>query len=479
MSEPNLLLHVTNLSISQGTFPRELKIAKVLPLYKAKDKMFISNYRPVSILPIFSKIYERIMYKRLLSFLNKHNILYQYQFGFRENHGVNSALIYMIDKILKSLDKGEIVVGLFLDFCKAFDTVDHQILINKMNKYGIRGTALEWIKSYLSERKQFVYFNGINSSEQNIVCGIPQGSILGPLFFLIYINDIARVSKLLFFLLFADDTNIFITGKDINTITHTLNQELKKLLIWLQVNKLSINIDKTKYIIFSLRKKVNTVSHIYINNNIIERVYSTKFLGIIIDSKLSWIDHVQHIKTKIAKGLGILCKSRKILNINTLLTLYYSFVFPYIVYCIEVWGSVNKLLFSSIFKLQKRAVRIIVSANYRAHTDPIFTKLKILPLHKVYQMRVLIFMFKFSNNTLPNIFTKMFQVNVNIHHYSTRQSYKLHVMKCKTSALLNSMSYQGTLLWNYMSDTVNTHCSIQTFQWHLKKFMLDHDIHLS
>jgi hypothetical protein len=183
-------------------------------------------------------------------------------------------------------------------------------------------------------------------------------------------------------------------------------------------------------------------------------------------------------KKKIAKGIGILCKARKIFKQSTLLTMYYSFIFPYIGYCIELWGSANYSLLSSIFKLQKRVVRIIVSAGYRAHTEPIFSQLSILPLSKVYQMNVILFMYKFSNDLLPNIFTAMFHWNKDVHQYNTRQARKLHVIKCKTSSLIKSLSYKGILMWNYITDKINPNCSIVTFKWHLKTYLLHSSITL-
>ena len=211
------LTHIMNMSILHGVFPSELKIAKVIPLFKAGDKMVMSNYRPVSVLPLFSKILERLMYTRLLKFINENGLLYKFQFGFRESHSPNLAIIYLVDKISNALEEGDYVLGLFLDFSKAFDTVNHNILFEKLEFYGVRGTALDWFKSYLNAREQYVVFDGTESSHKHISCGVLQGSILGPLLFLLYINDLAMVSDKLFSLLFADDSNMFFYPAKIQT----------------------------------------------------------------------------------------------------------------------------------------------------------------------------------------------------------------------------------------------------------------------
>ena len=335
------LTHILNLSLCQGVFPQELKIAKVIPLYKSGDTKIINNYRPVSVLSVFSKLFERIVETRLFSFVNQNEILYKYQFGFRKKYNTNSALVLITDKIMNALNNNEIVLGLFLDFTKAFNCVNHEILIKKLEKYGIRGICLDWFINYLLSWKQYVCFNGTNSEVLYINCGVPQGSILGPVLFLLYINDLANVSKILFPILYADDTNIFITGKNIDTMVEIINNEICKLVEWLHMNKLFLNIEKTQYMIFSLRKKIKPEKDIYIQDKIIQQVEYTKFLGIFIDCKMSWINHINHVKSKVAKGIGILCKARKYLKRSTLLTLYYSFIYPYITYCLEVWGNAN------------------------------------------------------------------------------------------------------------------------------------------
>ena len=230
-----------------------VKRANVVPLFKSGEDFVFTNYRPVSILPVFSKLIERLMYNRLIDFINTNRLLYKYQFGFQEGKSTCKALITLIDKISAALDNGEIVVGLFLDFSKAFDTVDHKILLNKLFHYGIQDIPLKWFKSYSSKRYQYVTYNNHKSTNKFIQCGVPQGSILGPLLFLLYINNLSAVCCLN--IMFADDTNMFVAGNDINAVCSQLNDDLGLVQEWLACNKLSLNVKKTHYMVFTPRNK--------------------------------------------------------------------------------------------------------------------------------------------------------------------------------------------------------------------------------
>lgn len=463
------LVHIINLSLMDGIFPTELKIAKVLPLFKNGDPSQLKNYRPVSILSTISKIFEKIMYTRLLDFFNKHNVLYKYQFGFRKGHSTDMALVTLIEKVSNALEKGEYVLGLFLDFSKAFDTVDHAILIDKLQHYGIRGIALKWIKSYINNRTQFVSYNGHYSSHGNITCGVPQGSILGPLLFLLYINDLAHVSKKLFILLFADDTNAFLSDTDISSLESTINIELHKLSIWLNCNKLSLNIDKTHFMLFCTRKPTREI-HISLNNHCIAEARTTKFLGVIIDNKLSWKDHIAYIHTKISKNIGIIIKAGRYFNKDTVLNLYYTFIFPYLYYCNIVWGNTFKTHLQKLVTIQKKVIRIISKVPNRTHTADLFVNLNVLSLSHIYDYSVAIFMYKYTKGLLPKLFDEMFFRNSQFHRYNTRQemnipSYKLTIQK-------QSIKYYGPQFWNSISLTFDTNCSIHTFKRHLKKHLI-------
>ena len=332
------LVHICNRSFVTGIFPSELKIANVVPIYKSGDEMVFSNYRPVSVLPVFSKLLERLVYNRLISHINDNKLLYEYQFGFQKGKSTHLAIMMLVDKITEALDQGESVVGVFLDFSKAFDTVDHNILLQKMNRYGICGVELQWIEDYLSNRMQYVTYNNHKSLHEKVNCGVPQGSILGPILFLLYINDLTNVSEFCFSVLFADDTNMFITGKDMDVLCQQLNKDLRNVQEWLQCNKLSLNVLKTHYMVFTPRNELINDIDVKIYNVQIQRVYATKFLGVQIDAQLTWKTHIEYTCKKLSKCVGILCKARKN-YINLLSSAYITHLHTLILFTAAMYGE--------------------------------------------------------------------------------------------------------------------------------------------
>ena len=467
------LTQVLNASLIQGFFPDKLKISKVVPLLKSGNPASFNNYRPVSVLPLFSKILEKLMHNRLMSFIDKHDILYQFQFGFRQHHGTNMTLITLVDKILSAIDNGDIVVGIFLDFKKAFDTVNHDILLRKLERYGIRGIAHNWIKDYLNKRQQFVCYNGSISSRTYVDIGVPQGSVLGPLLFLIYINDLANVSNNVFPVMFADDTNIFLRGREVNKTVKIMNTELTEIVVWLSANAISLNVEKTKYMIFrSLRKRIDQTEKLLIKGNVVERVSSIKFLGVMLDQTLSWNLHIQMVKNKLAKSIGILKLANKTLPKAIIKSLYFSFIYPHLVYCVEVWGNAADVHVSQLLKMQKRCIRLIKSVPPRTESAPLFKELGILKIHDIYRLYTMCFMFKFIKNLLPGIFDTMFTKNINIALRQTRQIHKLQVPRMKSTLYMKSLKYQGVIEWNNISEKIEHNCSYHSFKHSAKTFLL-------
>ena len=461
---------ICNLSFSSGIFPDRLKVAKVIPLFKAGDKSLFTNYRPVSLLPQFSKILEKLFAKRLNKFIDKHNILNDSQYGFRHEHSTSLALIELIEQITLASDFKKSTIGVFIDLKKAFDTIDHDILLHKLEHYGIRGIAHKWINSYIKNRQQFVNFNDTNSDLLDIVCGVPQGSILGPILFIIYINDLCNVSDLLKFVLFADDTNLFASGTDIKQLCVEINKELSKINVWFNVNKLSLNISKTNFILFKNKNVVNDDLDININGKAINRVFETKFLGVIIDHKLNWKQHIAHVKNKLNKCLGIIYKACYFLNTNALRLLYCTLYLPYLSYCCEVWGTSFKMVTEPIVLSQKKVIRVINKVNKFYHTNELFLKLKLLKFRDLVDYKIAAIMFKASKCSLPCNVQKLFaKVETG---YTLRSKGNFTKMHIRTAKKAQCISVYGVNLFNKLNDSIKNAKNLSIFKRLFKNILL-------
>ena len=326
-----IITHLFNRSLSDGYFPNILKKSKVIPLYKSGDRKKPENYRPISLLPQLSKILERLIKNRILNFINKHNIINDCQYGFRNNISTADAISETVDIISDKLESLQKCAIISIDLRKAFDTLDHTILLNKLFIYGIRGTAFTLIKSYLSEREQYVSQNGQNSNYNNITCGVPQGSVLGPLLFILYINDLPKISNNFKPILFADDTNLIFYDKTILILKDKMQTDINKLFKWLNINKLSININKTNVLLFNIRNKNENINlNLYINNIKLKQVTDIQFLGVYIDDKLNWKKQINYVATKLCRAIAILNKVKHKFDIKTLILLYNYFFYSHL-----------------------------------------------------------------------------------------------------------------------------------------------------
>jgi hypothetical protein len=307
---------IFNKSIEKGNIPDSLKLAEIKPIYKGKgSKLDCQNYRPISLLPSISKILEKIIYNRLLEYLENNNLLDENQYGFRKNRSTIDAITNLIGHITSNHENKKISLALFIDMSKAFDTIDHNILIYKLQKYGITGTALNLIKNYLTNRQQRVKINETISDTQKITHGVPQGSILGPLLFNLYVNDLNSQFKNTKTISFADDTTLYVADNNIEDIYIKTYDNILTLLDWCNANKLSINLSKTNYILFQPNFKINQndINNIPINNQEIKKVEKTRFLGLQIDEKLNWTDHTQYLTTKLKQSTYLLNNVKEIL----------------------------------------------------------------------------------------------------------------------------------------------------------------------
>ena len=428
--EPILIKSLTliiNQSLNTGIFPEQLKLAKVIPIFKKDNPNKINNYRPISLLPSLSKVFEKVVYKQICSYFDQNHLFNPNQYGFRKHHSTEYAILELTDRIISYMDQGFTPLTIFLDLSKAFDTLDHEILLHKLNYYGIHNTSLNWFRSYLLNRKQYVDFDNFNSDTCLISTGVPQGSILGPLLFNIYINDIVNITKKCHIIQYADDTSLIYPMNDKNA-RQSLEMELEYLFEWLTLNKLSLNISKTKYMLFSTRQKNVTYPIVTLNKQIIENVSEFNFLGVKLDENMTWNSHTNQIANKINRNIAIMHKLKHILPTFTMKTLYESLISSHLNYGILAWGLNN----TRLYKLQKKAIRTVANAKYNAHTEPLFKLFGFLKLPDILKVNTLKFYYKYVHQLLPDFFyTILLHPRSEIHKYETRHSNKIQTNKTR------------------------------------------------
>ena len=469
---------IFNQCVTNNMFPNALKIAKVVPLHKKDEVYIFDNYRPISLLPSISKVFEKLMHKQICSYFMENNLFYNSQYGFRNMHSTELAAIELIDRILMDLDNGNIPISIFLDLSKAFDTIDYDILIYKLQYYGFENSAIHLVKSYLLDRLQFVNFNEVNSCKLKLKTGVPQGSVLGPLFFIVYVNDLCKASTLFHPTIYADDTTLSAT---LNTFQcdeisrdDAINAELSKVSNWMKINKLSLNCNKSKAMLFRMPQKIVQLPCIRIDGVNLEFVKQFNFLGIMIDENLSWKSHELLISKKISKTIGILNNLKSFLPTRILLNIYNSLILPYLSYGAILWEKrANRLL-----ALQKKAIRAVTNSKYNAHTEPLFKNLRLLKCSDLCALQCYKFCFKLENRLLPMYFIQndLFIKNASIHSYSTARGNNYYIPRIRHDFAKSAIKYKIPMFFNAMKGEIKNKCythSMVSFKKYVKEKILE------
>ena len=456
-----VLSDIINLSFKSGIFPQAFKWGIITPIFKSGNPAHIENYRPITILLILSKIFEKCIYNRIVNFLSEFSILSKQQFGFQKGLSTESAVIALTEFLYDVINSREIALNICIDFRNAFGTVNHNILFRKLENYGLRGPVLSLLKNYLSSRTQSVKIGHHISSPKSISIGLPQGSCLGPLLYILYVNDLPKISPDSFPILYADDTTLCLRSNSIDDAINRANIEIINFYDWATANRLTINTDKTFTMTITNKRLPEIYPLVQLNNLDISAQSSGKFLGVTFDSKLTFKLHITHICTKISKSIGILFKLQQYLSTSSLISLYYTFVYPHFLYCNPVWGSSSDSNLNQLIILQKKCLRIINRKPYNSHTNLLFYSNRILKFPDITKLKIACYMYSHPTTDYNRS-----------HHYDTRYRNNMNPRFQRTNLTQRSLTYSAPTLWNQIPLEIRSSHNIQTFKKQYKSFLI-------
>ena len=459
------LVYLLNCSFETGIVPSAWKMATVIPLYKGGSRKDVSNFRPVSLLPLPSKIMERVVHNRIYSHLENTNLLDPNQGGFRKKHSTIGTISQLTNEIFEGMNNRIMTVACFIDMAKAFDTVNHKILCKKLYKLGINGRLIDWLENYLSGRKQCTLANGTTSPYHDIICGVPQGSILGPLLFITYMNDLRTACKNSKYLLYADDTVIFNTNEN-QIATNQIQRDLDAVSLWCDQNQLTIHVKKTKYVIFGLRSQTRKLNdhELFIKNQKLQKVATYKYLGMILDSYLTFNNHLQQTLNVISHKLLLLCKLRKYIDKHTAITLYKSMILPIMEYGDVIYCGAKGKLLSKLQSAQNRILRLCIYSNVYMETERLYSACKTSKLELRRDIHLNLFMYKQKGNNRI--------VNNRKIHTRAHDALLFTTIKPKNEKYKQNIYYRGALNWNSLPVRERSIITFKEFKENQKKKLL-------
>ena len=463
---PDKLCLLFNNCFTAATIPTTWKYAKVTPLPKGGNSQSVSNYRPISLLPLLSKLIDKIVHKRVYDYLMEFDLLDKRQGGFTPEHSTVKTCAYFTEDLFKANNNNEITIAVYIDAMKAFDTVNHQKLVNKLQKLGIEGHLLGWIKNYLTNRKQCTIANNIVSDFQDITCGVPQGSVLGPLLFLVYINDISNIVINSRISMYADDTVLYISHKNVENAITLIQSDLNRVYTWCNRNKLTINCKKTKYCLYGMRSSVKKSKmldiQLSLNANILERVCSYKYLGLILDENLTYNKHIKEMNKLVSHKLYILSKVRKYITQSACISIFKTMILSIIEYCDIVYAGTSQTNLTKIDNLFYRGLRLCLDCNNRMSRRILCMDCGVAPLEDRRDVHLLLFMHKLIENKQ---LLKKKVVNTRLQNGPVFLTYKPNNEKAKQSVL-----YRGAVKWNNIN-AATRNLSFKDFKVYQKKIL--------
>lgn len=466
------LTALLNLSLTTGIVPPDWKLSRITPIFKGSGATTNeSNYRPISVIAHIAKILETNVHKQLISYLHEYKLITNNQSAFLKKHSTQTALHDMTDDWLIELDDKSSSGVCFIDFKKCFDTIDYPILLFKLTKYGINNTEHKWFQSFLAGRKQQVRQNNKLSSQLNTTIGVPQGSALGPLLFLLYINDLPTAVTSSSIHLFADDTTIYFSHSDPEIIQRSLQHDIDKVNNWFKANKLTINTNKTKSMLINHNHNPLSIN-LSINNENIKQASSHKLLGLYIDQNLKWDVHIAALRKKLSPKLGLLSRLRHKLPQEAMLQLYFPLIQSHIDYGLTCWGHCNQTFLNQLQTIQNRAIHYITS-DFTSSSSTLLAQHSILNIdqRKTYLTNVLTY--KSLNNLTPHYLSDKFTRFQDIRSYSTSNNNRMVLPRARTNYSRNTFAFNGARSWNNLPNSIISVKSLALFKKMTKEHILN------